>query len=50
MDEKEFLNKLEEVAALAIGDACAGSNPRIPEQKEMEQLLLACYYDKEITF
>ena len=50
IDEKEFLNKLEEVAALAIGDACTGSNPRIPEQKEMEQLLLACYYDKEITF
>ncbi len=50
IDEKEFLAKLEEVAALAIGDACTGSNPRIPTQKEMEQLLLACYYDKDITF
>lgn len=50
IDEKEFNEKLSNVAALAISDACTGSNPRIPTQEEMEKLLLACYYDKEIDF
>ena len=48
IDEKEFNEKLHDVAALAIGDACTGSNPRVPTQEEMEKLLLACYYGKEI--
>lgn len=50
IDEKEFNDKLSTVAELAIGDACTGSNPRIPTQEEMEKLLLACYYDREIDF
>ena len=50
IDEKEFLDKLPTVAELAIGDACTGSNPRIPTQEEMEKLLKACYYDAEIDF
>ncbi|MFI3142430.1 MAG: iron-containing alcohol dehydrogenase [Clostridia bacterium] len=50
IDEKEFLEKLPTVADLAIGDACTGSNPRIPTQEEMEKLLLAVYYDNEIDF
>ena len=31
IDEKEFMDKLPEVAKLAISDACTGSNPRIPQ-------------------
>ncbi len=50
IDEKEFLDKLSNVATLAIGDACTGSNPRQPSQEDMEKLLLAVYYDKEIDF
>ena len=50
IDEKEFLAKLPEVAKNAIGDACTGSNPRQHSQEEMEKLLLAVYYDKEIDF
>lgn len=50
IDEKEFLEKLPAVAANAIGDACTGSNPRTPNQEEMEKLLKACYYDTEIDF
>lgn len=50
IDEKEFNEKLSKVAELAIGDACTGSNPRQPSQEEMEKLLLACYYDREIDF
>ena len=50
IDEKEFLEKLPDVAANAIADACTGSNPRQPSQEEMEKLLKACYYDLEIDF
>lgn len=50
IDEKEFNTKLSKVAELAISDACTGSNPRQPSQAEMEKLLLAVYYDKEIDF
>ena len=50
IDEKEFLEKLPEVAKNAIGDTCTGSNPRIPTQEEMEKLLKACYYDTEVDF
>ena len=48
--EEVFLEKLPEIAALAIGDACTGSNPRIPTQEEMEKLLKCCYYDTEVDF
>ena len=50
IDEKEFLEKLPEVAKNAIADACTGSTPRQPNQEEMEKLLKACYYDTEIDF
>ncbi len=50
IDEKEFLDKLPEVAANAIADACTGSNPRQPSQEDMEKLLRACYYDLDIDF
>ena len=48
--EETFLEKLPEIAALAIADACTGSNPRIPTQEEMEKLLKCCYYDTEVDF
>lgn len=50
IDEQEFLDKLPEVAKLAISDACTGSNPRQPSNEEMEKLLKACFYDEEIDF
>ena len=48
--EEIFLERLPEIARLAIGDACTGSNPRIPTQEEMEKLLKCCYYDTEVDF
>lgn len=50
IDEKEFMDKLPTVAELAIGDACTGSNPRIPNQEEMEKLLKACFYGEDVDF
>lgn len=48
--EEVFLERLPEIARLAISDACTGSNPRIPTQEEMEKLLKCCYYDTEVDF
>ncbi len=48
--ENVFLERLPEIAKNAIADACTGSNPRIPYQSEMEELLKCCYYDTEVTF
>ena len=48
--EDVFLERLPQIAKLAIGDACTGSNPRIPTQEEMEKLLKCCYYDTEVDF
>lgn len=48
--EKVFLERLPEIAKNAIADACTGSNPRQPSQKEMEELLKCCYYDTDVNF
>ena len=50
VSEEVFLERLPEIAKNAIADACTGSNPRQPSQKEMEELLKCCYYDTEVTF
>lgn len=48
--EEVFLERLPDIAANAILDACTGSNPRQPSQEEMEKLLKCCYYDTEVDF
>lgn len=48
--EAEFLEKVEEIAANALTDACTGSNPRQPSKEEMVKLLKCCYYDTEVDF
>ncbi len=48
--EEVFLERLPEIAANAISDACTGSNPRTPTQEEMEKLLKCCYYDTQVDF
>ncbi len=50
IDEKEFLEKLPQVAELAVGDACTGSNPRTITPDVMEKLLKCCFYDTEVDF
>lgn len=48
--EEVFLERLPEIAANALLDACTGSNPRQPSREEMEKLLKCCYYDTEVDF
>ena len=50
IDEKEFMEKLPQVAELAVGDACTGSNPRSINPEQMAKLLKCCYYDEEVDF
>lgn len=50
VSETEFLSKLEKMADDAIGDACTGSNPRIPTHNEMVELYKACYYGTDVNF
>ncbi len=50
IDEKEFMDKLPQVAELAVGDACTGSNPRQINPEQMAKLLKACFYDEEVDF
>ena len=48
--EQVFLERLHDIAANAVADACTGSNPRQPSVEEMEKLLKCCYYDTEVDF
>ena len=50
IDEAEFLEKLDKVAELAVGDACTGSNPRAIDPAQMAKLLKCCFYDEEVDF
>lgn len=50
IDEAEFKEKVANIAELAVGDACTGSNPRTITPAEMVQLLTATYYGTEVNF
>ncbi len=48
--EEEFKKKVAEIAVLAIGDACTGSNPRAITPAEMEKLFTCIYYGTGVEF
>ena len=48
--EDEFLEKLHDIAANAILDACTGSNPRTIDPATMERLFTCIYYGTEVDF
>lgn len=48
--EAEFKEKVKNIAALAVSDACTGSNPRSITPLQMEQLLTCAYYGTEVEF
>ncbi|MBP8598054.1 MAG: iron-containing alcohol dehydrogenase [Selenomonas sp.] len=48
--EAEFLQKLDHVAELAVGDACTLANPRKITPPEMAKLLKAAYYGTRVDF
>ncbi len=50
IQEDEFLEKLPSVAALAVSDACTGSNPRPITPDQMAALLRCTYYGTKVEF
>ncbi|MBO4346067.1 MAG: bifunctional acetaldehyde-CoA/alcohol dehydrogenase, partial [Lachnospiraceae bacterium] len=46
IDEKEFLDRLDEMAEQAFDDQCTGANPRYPLISEIKQMYLNAYYGK----
>lgn len=50
VNEAEFLEKLDTIAELAVGDACTGSNPRAITPAQMAELLKCCYYGTKVEF
>ena len=48
-DEKDFLNRLDEMTEQAFDDQCTGANPRYPLMSEIKQMYLNAYYGKHET-
>ena len=46
IDEKSFLDTLDDMVEQAFNDQCTGANPRYPLMKEIKELYLKCYYGK----
>ena len=44
--EDEFKEKVDQIASLAVEDACTGSNPRKVTPQELKELLIQIYYGK----
>ena len=46
-DEKDFLDRLDEMCEQAFDDQCTGANPRYPLISEMKDMYLRAYYGGE---
>ena len=44
IDEKDFLDRLDEMALQAFDDQCTGANPRYPLVSEIKEMYLKAYY------
>ena len=47
VDEKEFLDRLDEMSKQAFDDQCTGANPRYPLIEEIKEMYLKAYYGGE---
>ena len=47
IDEKDFLDRLDEMSEQAFDDQCTGANPRYPLISEIKDMYLKAYYGKE---
>ena len=44
VDEKHFLETLDEMSEQAFNDQCTGANPRYPLMSELKEIYLKAYY------
>lgn len=42
--EKDFLDKLDKLAEMALDDPCTKTTPRLPSKEELIEILKCCYY------
>lgn len=49
IDEKTFLDSLDDMAEQAFDDQCTGANPRYPLMSEIRQMYLNAYYGESVT-
>ena len=49
IDEKTFLDTLDEMVEQAFDDQCTGANPRYPLMSEIKQMYLNAYYGKHFA-
>ncbi len=49
IDEKDFLDRLDEMTEQAFDDQCTGANPRYPLMSEIKQMYLDAYYGKHFV-
>ena len=47
IDEKDFLDRLDEMSEQAFDDQCTGANPRYPLISEIKEMYLKAYYGRE---
>lgn len=47
VDEKDFLDRLDEMVEQAFDDQCTGANPRLPLMSEIKDMYLEAYYGGE---
>ncbi len=47
IDEKNFLDRLDEMCEQAFDDQCTGANPRYPLISEIKEMYLDAYYGRE---
>ena len=46
IDEKDFLDRLDDMVEQAFDDQCTGANPRYPLMSEIKEMYLKAYYGK----
>jgi len=46
IDEKDFIDRLDDMVEQAFDDQCTGANPRYPLMSEIKQMYLNAYYGK----
>ena len=49
IDEKDFLDRLDDMVEQAFDDQCTGANPRYPLMSELKQMYLNAYYGKHFV-
>ena len=49
IDEKDFLDRLDDMVEQAFDDQCTGANPRYPLMREIKQMYLNAYYGEHKT-